>query len=443
MSRHMIHMVALAVLAAGGCDRKEGSASGKVTPVVPQPKEGSGHGHEGEHGEEKQAHDAELLGKLKVKECEHDVLILECDQCRYEVGAVELDGALVKDGQGQLIKTAKAASVTRSGRLSLTGEVAFDEKKVVHVSTLIGGVARRVFVTTGDRVKKGAALFELDSVELGRLRSAYLQARARVTLAKENYQREKKLHADQISSGKDKQQSETQYREAEIALKAARDQLRLVGSGHGGGKQDGGNPGRMTLRAPMAGVVVAKHVVPGERITPDKEVLTVADLSTVWVWAHVYERDLARLLQARSAGNLQALVNLSAFPGKAFVGAVDYVGATMEETTRTVKVRVVVDNAGGLLRPGMFASVDVTLGSGGEALMVPAEAVVSDGEDRFLFVRVGIKRFLRRDVTVGAPSAGQVEISAGLKVGEEIVVRGAFLLKSDVLREKMGAGCAD
>jgi len=445
------------ILALAGCAKKEGGVTkveGKAAAhgdhKGEHKDEHKGHGHgEGEgdgdghgHGEEVE-HDKALLGKLKVRQCEHDLLILECDSCRYEVGAVQLSDALVKPGESQLIKTAKVKSASRSGRLSLTGEVAFDEKKVVHVSPLIGGVARRVFVTTGDKVIKGAPLFEMDSVELGRLRSTYLQARARATLARENFEREKKLHADQISSGKDRKQAETSYRQAEIALKAARDQLRLVGGSAGGGKLSAGVAGRMTLRAPMAGVVVAKHVVPGERITPDKEILTVADLSAVWIWAHVYERDLARLLEARAGGSLKATVSLGAFADRTFSGEVDYVGATMEEATRTVKVRVVVDNKAALLRPGMFAKVAVELGDGGFALMVPTEAVVGDGAKKFVFVRVGKKRFLRRDVTAGATRAGKVEISAGLSEGEEIVVKGAFLLKSDVLREKMGAGCAD
>ena len=455
-----------AALLVAGCANKESGAT-KVTEKAHADHQGEGEGdgqgegHGQGHEEEKQAHDKKLLGKLKVRQCEHGLLILDCDSCRYEVGAVELSGALVKPGESQLIKTARVTSAARASKLSLTGEVAFDEKKVVHVSPLIGGVARRVFVTTGDRVKKGAPLFEMDSVELGRLRSAYLQARARAALARENHQREEKLHADQISSGKERKQAEALARQAEIALKAARDQLRLVGGSAGNGKASAGGAGRMTLRAPMAGVVVAKHVVPGERITPDREILTVADLGTVWIWAHVYERDLARLLKsfsansgdaerigrgapkARAGGPLKAEVSLTAFPGQAFSGEVDYVGATMEEATRTVKVRVVVDNRHGLLRPGMFATVAVALGDGGVGLMVPAEAVVGDGDARFVFVRVGNKRFLRRDVTTGAAWAGKVEISAGLSEGEELVVRGAFLLKSDVLREKMGAGCAD
>jgi cobalt-zinc-cadmium efflux system membrane fusion protein len=189
--------------------------------------------------------------------------------------------------------------------------------------------------------------------------------------------------------------------------------------------------------------VVAKHIVPGEQLSPDKEVLIIADLSEVWVRANVYERDLARLLAARAAGPLEAGVTVAAFSGRRFVGEVDYVGATMDEATRTVKVRVVVPNRELLLRPGMFAEVVLALGRAGKALFAPKEAVVSDGDHRFVFVKIGRRRFLRRDVQRGEETGETVEIVEGLRPGEEIVARGAFLLKSDILREKMGAGCAD
>jgi cobalt-zinc-cadmium efflux system membrane fusion protein len=148
------------------------------------------------------------------------------------------------------------------------------------------------------------------------------------------------------------------------------------------------------------------------------------------------------LLGVSSKSKPQATVTVKAFPNEQFKGVVDYVGAIMDEATRTVKVRVVVDNKRGLLRPGMFAELTIDLGRG-EALLVPAKAVVRDEERQFVFVRLGERRFLRRDVQVGAMRSGRIEILDGLRSGEEIVVTGAFLLKSDILREKMGAGCAD
>jgi len=197
----------------------------------------------------------------------------------------------------------------------------------------------------------------------------------------------------------------------------------------------------------MDGEVVAKHVVPGEWLAPEKEILTVADLTRVWVLADVVERDLEALLQAHAAaGRRRAEVRVAAFSGRTFAGELRWIGATVDRRTRTVKARVEVPNPDGLLRPGMFVKVEVELGGERASLLnlwVPAEAVVEDREERFVFVRAGPRRFVRRDVKLGARDSGVGEVTAGLSPGEEIVVQGAFLLKSDILREKMGAGCAD
>ena len=423
MSRQGTIIAGLLIVAlTGGCNNPqrdadhahtEGAQGGHDDQGDDHKKVGEGGDHAGhEHNE---TYDVALLGRLRSRRCEHKVGILECGQCRYEVGAVQLGGALLKGpkGEGGLIRTAPAALGARRGKVRLTGEVRFDERRVVHISPRVEGVARRVFVTTGDLVKAGAALVEMDSLALGRLRSSYLQARARRELVRKDHAREKRLYQEQISSAKEKLSTETALQQATIALRAARDQLRLIGvpapaPGRLGG--EGGRGGRMTLRAPRAGRVVAKHVVPGERLTPDKEILTVADLSEVWVWANVYERDLGRLLAAKAAGRLEAEVQVAAFRDQLFSGQVDYVGATMEEATRTVKVRVIVPNAKGLLRPGMFAEVDVALKRAGQALFAPSEAVVSDGDRRFVFVKIGPRRFLRRDVRTGDTFGGKVEI---------------------------------
>jgi len=445
----------------GGCNRTKHDNKKHDNGKHEKHDNGKHEEHAGEHGkraaggeghaghEHSETYDSTLLSRVKARRCEHKVAILECDSCRYEVGAVQLPDALFKRQKGKqpLIGTAPVTRGAKHGKVRLTGEVRFDEKRVVHISPRVEGVARRVFVTTGDSVKAGAALVEMDSLSLGRLRSSYLQARAHLELARKDHEREKRLYKEQISSAKEKLSTETALQQAQISLRAARDQLRLIGvAGQALRRIDSaaaGRGGRMTLRAPRAGRIVAKHVVPGERLTPAKEVLTIADLSVVWVLANVYERDLARLLEAKAAGRLEAAVKVTAFPGRSFSGKVDYIGATMEETTRTVKVRVVVPNDKTLLRPGMFAEVNVALKQAGEALFAPTEAVTSDGADRFVFVKIGPQRFLRRDVRTGDKFGGRVEILKGLKAGEEIVVRGVFLLKSDILREKMGAGCAD
>jgi len=380
----------------------------------------------------------------QAMKCEHEVPILQCDACRYEVGAVKVAGDLLKDG---LVRSAVVSQTVRQGGISLTGEVAFDEGRIVHVSPRINGVARDVFAKLGDRLTAGAALLEVDSLELDNLRSRYLQAIADLELAEMEYRREQALHEKRVSSTRELLQAEAAFKEAGIAVKSAAEQLRLLGF-----KADDlrhlsigaqGDNGRMVMRSPMTGTVVAKHVVVGERISPGGEIMTIADLSTVWIWADVYERDLAPLLQASPAGTLHADVRVAAFPGREFPGEVDYIGATMEETTRTVKVRITALNPDNMLRPGMFADISIHVNDDSPVLLVPEEAIAADGDDRFVFVRSGNSMFIRRDVQTGATTAGRTEVSGGLQPGEEIATHGVFLLKSDILREKMGAGCAD
>jgi cobalt-zinc-cadmium efflux system membrane fusion protein len=184
------------------------------------------------------------------------------------------------------------------------------------------------------------------------------------------------------------------------------------------------------------------HAVPGELVRPDEAILTVGDLSDLWIWADLYEDQLGRVL-AHEKARLRAGVAVKAFPGELFPGAVDFVAPTMDEKTRTVKVRIAVKNPGGKLRAGMFAAVQLYLPGVEEGLTLPRAAVLSDEGRAFVFVQQQGEFFMRRPVEVGRSGLDWVEITRGLAGGETVAADGAFLLKSDVLRSKMGAGCAD
>jgi len=200
--------------------------------------------------------------------------------------------------------------------------------------------------------------------------------------------------------------------------------------------------GSLALRAPALGIVLEMHAVPGELVRPDQSILTVGDLSDLWLWADLYEDQLGRVLSAGRAP-LRAAVAVKAFPGESFPGTVDFVGPTMDEKTRTVKVRIAVKNPSGKLRAGMFAAVQLYLPGDEEALVVPRSAVLSDDGRSFVFVHRQGEFFIRRPVETGRSSLDWVEVKSGLEGGELLATDGSFLLKSDVLRSKMGAGCAD
>jgi cobalt-zinc-cadmium efflux system membrane fusion protein len=159
----------------------------------------------------------------------------------------------------------------------------------------------------------------------------------------------------------------------------------------------------------------------------------------------VHSRDLGKLLAAEKHGSVAVEIVVDAFPGRQFKGVLDYVGATMSEQTRTVKVRATIDNSGLELRPGMFCKATISLGVGQaeDVLAVPRSALFSDEGKFFVFKHWKEDFYVRQDVNRGREFSGMVEIIDGLQGGETVVAEGAFLLKSDVLRAKMGAGCAD
>jgi len=204
----------------------------------------------------------------------------------------------------------------------------------------------------------------------------------------------------------------------------------------------GAGLGVLVLRAPASGIVLEMHAVAGERVRPDEAILTVGDLSALWLWADLYEDQLGRVVAAERAA-LRAGVSVRAFPGEVFPGTVDLVGPTMDERTRTVKVRIAVENDTGKLRAGMFATVQLYLPGDEEALALPRAAVLSDEGRTFVFVHRHGEYFVRRPVETGRASLDWVEVTKGIVGGETVAAAGAFLLKSDVLRSKMGAGCAD
>jgi cobalt-zinc-cadmium efflux system membrane fusion protein len=207
----------------------------------------------------------------------------------------------------------------------------------------------------------------------------------------------------------------------------------------------GAGAGSLPVRAPVAGTIIEKHAVVGEMVEPGKDLMLLSDLTTVWVWADVQSRDLAHLLAAEKRGPVAVEITVAAFPDRQFKGVLDYVGATMDEQTRTVKVRATVENSGFELRPGMFCEAAISLGNGQaeDVLAVPRVAVLADEGKSFVFKHWKDDFFVRQDVRKGRDFFGTVEILDGLQAGDAVVAEGAFLLKSDVLREKMGAGCAD
>jgi Cu(I)/Ag(I) efflux system membrane fusion protein len=212
------------------------------------------------------------------------------------------------------------------------------------------------------------------------------------------------------------------------ALPAARTRLRLMGVPEAelARLESTRQPAsRLTLRSPAGGTVLERGVVAGQYVGPDTPLLTVADLSRVWVLADLYEQDLANV----RAGDRVRFVS-DARPGRAYEGRVDFVYPTVSTETRTVKARIVLGNDDGSLKPGMYGRVRV-LGGGSAVLALPSEAVVDAGDERYVFLARAGGRFEPRRVRVGREEGEWVEILAGVAAGDTVVSSASFLIDSE------------
>lgn len=399
-----------------------------------------------EEGRGHAAPKARTIDELFAARCEHKIPQYTCDECRYELGLVKLDATLMSTNGLVMIETAQKRIA--QAFLPMNAEIALNEAALTHVSSLSSGRVRTVCVEQGAQVKQGQVLFELESQELGHALGAYRKNKALAALALRQVEREKALVEKRLSPEAELVDAQMKYDEYRIELESAAYALSVMGLDAAEvGALTADNPvgkiGCLPVRAPQSGTVIEKHVAPGETVEPGKELLMIAELSTVWVWMDLYEHDLAALTAEAKKRPPRVQITTPAFHDAVFEGVIDLFGATMNEQTRTVKVRACLQNKEAMLRPGMFCAARVVFETPEKVLTVPPGALLADEGKRFVFRLVREGFALRTDVETGRVFTDSVEITAGLAEGEKIVGRGAFLLKSDVLREKMGAGCAD
>jgi len=431
-----IWIVAVVSLGLIGCDRKASSV----------------HGESGSPGiEEKELAVGDLsVDQVLQAKCPHGPTI-ECAECRYEVGVVKVAPTLMKRGDESgtgLVSTVQVALSKMTTAITITGEIKMNENAAVHVSPRVPGIIQKVNVDIGAEIKKGDVLFTVDSVELGGALSDYEKNVALAELSGKNYQREKRLYEQKVGAESDLIEAQMRFEEYQTARKAAEQRLHVLGLSESEiaalcPTNHNTLSGTLEVRAPMGGTLIGKHAVVGELVEPGTEVMVLASLDDVWMWGGIYERDLGTLLSRPMSGGLAVVITVPAYPDVVFHGTMNHIGAVIDETTRTLPVRTVFENKDRRLRPGMFCQGRILVSSDEEVLAVPKTALLSDEGVDFVFIHMKDDYFLRVNVTKGRECAGGVEILKGLKVGQTLVTGGGFVLKSDVLRSKMGAGCAD
>lgn len=296
--------------------------------------------------------------------------------------------------------------------LRTVGTVDYDETRLRDVNIKIGGWIEKLHVDTlGQPVTKGQALFELYSPELYAAQEEYLLAWRNRDKSRDNLQSD----AGQGDNGLVRS-SRTKLEYFDITPQQIEDLQ----------KRD--TPAKtMTIQSPYEGVVIDKRATEGMKVDAGMQVYRIADLSKVWVMATLYEYQLPYVELGQSA-----VMSLSYLPGQTFQGKVIYIYPYLSDKTRQVQVRLEFDNPTGLLKPGMYATIDLHSTLANDRTLAPRSAVIDTGERKVAFVSLGEGRFEPRKVQTGADAQdGMVEILDGLKPGEKVVTSGQFLIDSE------------
>ena len=291
-------------------------------------------------------------------------------------------------------------------------------EKLVKITPPLTGRIVRLHRQLGDSVKAGDALATIDAPDLGAAYSEQIKAQAALAQAQQVFDRQKELYESHIASKKDFDEAQLELSFAQTEARATADKIAQLGAA-----VDASSRREYVLRSPIAGRVVEMEGAQGGFWNDTAaSIMTVADLSTVWLSASVSEKDLPQMYVGQSAN-----ITLNAYPDRQFTGKVKYIGDLLDPETRTTQVRVAVSNREGRFKPGMFARVQFA-GQPQRAVLVPAAALLQSGLYTRVFVEKEPFKFESRVVRLGTSAQDKVEVVAGLKAGERIVVKDGVLL---------------
>jgi len=326
-----------------------------------------------------------------------------------EEGAITIDPVTVQN-MGLRTGLVKTGELTRTIRT--VGHIDYDEKKLYIINSKITGWIEKLYVnTTGEMVDKGQSLLEIYSPELVSTQEEYLSAlKNYLTLKDSPYEEARQGALELLNSTRkrleywdiDKSQIENLERSGEIKK-------------------------TLTFYSPTTGVVLHKNAIEGAYVKAGSDLFRIADLSTVWVLATIYEYELPYIKLGQDAQ-----MSLSYLPGESFEGKLTYIYPYLDQKTRDVKVRLEFSNPGYRLKPDMYANVVIESKLSGERILIPEEAVIRSGKREIVFVDMGEGKYAPREITTGVSSEGNVvEVKKGLLSGEIIVLSGQFMLDSE------------
>jgi membrane fusion protein, heavy metal efflux system len=296
-----------------------------------------------------------------------------------------------------------------------------DEAKAARVGAPLAGRVATVFVEVGQRVKAGDPLVAISSPDVAELRSARQKAQMELDVARAQHARIAAMVEARAVPGSDALSAEHDLKQAELALELTTTKLaslRVSADGHN----------TFTVLAPRDGFVIEKNVLPGQQVSTDGSLFSIADLSTVWVVAELFETDATTAVHSGST----ARVTSPSLPGFQLEAPVEQISSVASPQGHTVAVRIPIANGDHSIRPNAYAEVRFRQASPPGAVEVSAAAVVSDAEKQFVYVQQGEGHFVRREVVTGIARGDRVEVLRGLSAGDVVVEEGSALIDNQI-----------
>jgi len=318
-------------------------------------------------------------------------------------------------------------------------EVQFNRNRMAKVTPMAGGIIHEVRYDVGEEVSEGDVLVILHSAEVASAKSDYLAALVDQDIGRQTFEREKQLKEQRISAESEFLDAEAAYRTASLTANNLRQKLLNLGLTKdeiARTEQEQDASADLGIRAPFSGTLVERDAVAGEAIDAGHTLFTVAELSSRWLALsvpahHIGQLHLEQTVEARFAE----------LPGSTYTGHVTWVDSSVDPRTRMVRARALVPDPGRRMKTGLFGEARIRNGNERPAAIVPRDAVQRHEGNTFAFVRNAPDLFSLRRVTLGGAEGDNVHIVAGLEPGEPIVVENSFIVMSEFLKSRLGAGC--
>ncbi len=357
---------------------------------------------------------------------------------RSSTDVLSLTPEIVRQGELEVL-TVGTRSLHET--LEAAGRIGRNEDHTARVGSPAEGRVTRIFVSLGEAVEQGAPLVQIHSHELIVARSDYSKATTalsaterRLRFARAERDRAQRLFAAKALSDRENQAAaseldgaQAEWERAQAELDQAEHYLMHLGVSPDAEIADGD----LTVRAPLAGVVLERQVTLGTVVSPTNDLILLTDLDSLWVDAEVPEREASRVTIGQSAE-----VEVAAFPGETFEARIFHIADQLDAVLRTVSVRAIVDNSDRRLRPGMYAAIQIASDQSPPVIAVPERAIQRFNDTSVVFVALGEEKFERRTITTARDVSGWIEVLRGLASGERIVGDGSFLIKSEFLRNE-------